>query len=443
MKPGKRVYQSWGRLRPPTARAVAVSPDAARIPTCDGKDTFLPFGNGRSYGDCCLNDGGTLLDARPLRRILSFDHETGVVRCEGGALLSEILEECVPRGWFLSVTPGTKFVTVAGAIANDVHGKNHHRAGTFGRHVLRLMLLRSDGSRMECSAQKNVELFRATVGGLGLTGLILWAEIRLRPVAGRHVDVETIRFGSLTDFFSLSAESDATHQHTVAWIDCMARGPSLGRGWFFRGNQKIEGDAVQPARRRRRLNFFLDLPVPIVNRLTLKAFNALYYHRPVPKPRSVDYEAFFYPLDAILNWNRMYGRRGFFQFQCVLPRETGPDGIEALLERIAADGQGSFLAVLKVFGTLESPGLLSFPRPGPTLALDFPNRGRRTLSLLAALEEIVLQGGGALYPAKDACMSPAAFERSFPGWRALETHRDPCFSSSLWRRVTNDGGGGR
>lgn len=437
MNPAKRVYRSWGRLWPPTLRAVAVSPAAPRVPACDGQGTFLPFGNGRSYGDSCLNNGGTLLDARPLDRVLSFDHKTGILRCQGGVLLSRILEEYVPRGWFLPVTPGTKFVTVAGAIANDVHGKNHHRAGTFGRHVLRLMLLRSDGSRTECSPENNADLFRATVGGLGLTGLILWAEIRLRPVASRCLDVETTRFSSLEDFFHLSAESDDTHEHTVAWIDCMARGRRLGRGWFFRGNPQKEGDLARRIRGRRRLNLFFDPPVPLVNRVTLKAFNAIYYHRPVPKPGPVDYEPFFYPLDAILNWNRMYGPRGFFQFQCVLPRETGVDGIQALLERLTTGGQASFLAVLKVFGTLKSPGLLSFPRPGPTLAVDIPNRGRATRTLMAGLEDIVLQGGGAIYPAKDACMSPQAFQRAFPTWRALEALRDPCISSSFWRRVTH------
>lgn len=429
-------YQSWGRLWPPAKRAVELSRAHQLLPTLSSGETLLPFGNGRSYGDCCLNDEGVLLDARPLNSILSFDPESGIIRCEGGVLLGDILERCIPDGWFLPVTPGTKFVTVGGAIANDVHGKNHHRAGTFGRHVTRLALERSDRPQTQCSMASNAELFRATVGGLGLTGLILWADIQLRPIVSSRMDSETIRFHCLDEFFSFSEESDETHEYTVAWVDCTARGSALGRGWFFRGNHAISGDIGCVPPRRKGVNFMVDPPISLVNSVTLGMFNALYYHRPAPKPGPVSFEPFFYPLDAVLNWNRIYGPRGFFQFQCALPREAGREGLTDLLKQIRRHRQGSFLAVLKVFGDLPSPGILSFPRPGPTLAVDFPNRGAPTRRLLAQMEEITLEAGGVLYPGKDAVMSPAAFQVSYPNWALLGALKDPNISSNLWRRVT-------
>lgn len=427
---GTARHRAWGHLTPPAPRVVEVT-DA---PLDVGDGVVLPFGNGRSYGDVCLNTRGTLLDTRRLDRILAFDTETGRIRCEAGVLLSDILDRAVPEGWFLPVTPGTKFVTVAGAIANDVHGKNHHRAGTFGRHVIAFELERSDGTRRVCRPDENSELYAATIGGLGLTGLIRWAEVQLIPVAGRAIDAETTRFPGLARFFELSAESDERFEYTVSWIDCLAKGDALGRGWYIGGNHAAEKDDGVP--RRRSLDFFVKPPLSLVNALSLRAFNLLYYHRPVPAAGPVDYDPFFYPLDAITRWNRMYGPRGFYQFQCVVPAADGEAVIRSLLDQTAKFRQGSFLAVLKQFGDLPSPGLLSFPRPGPTLALDFPNRGARTTELLATLERIVMDAGGALYPSKDACMSPESFEAAYPQWRALEALRDPAFDSDFWRRVT-------
>jgi FAD/FMN-containing dehydrogenase len=437
MADSKRAYRPWGRLSAPAQRVLKVPPDGM---TAFPDGTVLPFGHGRSYGDVCLNSAGTILDTRAMSSILAFDRSTGIIRCQAGALLSDILDFAVPAGWFLPVTPGTRFVTVGGAIANDVHGKNHHRAGTFGMHVLRLELLRSDGSRITCSADENVDWFRATVGGLGLTGLILWSDVQLIPVAGRAIDADTTRFGNLSDFFALSEEADRKYEYTVSWIDCLAARQALGRGWFIGGNHAREAGA--PVRRRRPINLFLEPPISMVNALSLRAFNLLYYNRPTPAAGPVDYEPFFYPLDSILNWNRMYGPRGFYQFQCVVPTAVGEAVIRELLVQTARFRQGSFLAVLKQFGHVISPGLLSFPRPGPTLALDFPNRGGRTRELLARLESIVMEAGGALYPAKDACMSADTFRRSYPEWESLEAMRDPAFSSDFWRRVTDGSAGG-
>lgn len=399
---------------------------------------MLPYGNGRSYGDACLNDGGLLLATRGLDRFIAFDPASGVLRCEAGVLLSEILALTVPQGWFLPVTPGTRFVTVGGAIANDVHGKNHHRAGTFGCHLRSLELLRSDGSRRTCTPERNADWFGATIGGLGLTGVITWAEFALKRIAGPMIDVETIRFGRLEEFFALSRASDKDYEYTVAWIDCVARGHALGRGLFMRGNHAGALYRQRAAKRPRRLHMPLTPPLSLVNRATLRPFNTLYFHRQRRERQraAVYYEKFFYPLDAILAWNRMYGPHGFMQYQCVVPPAAGEDATRAILERIAASGSGSFLSVLKLFGDVPSPGWLSFPRPGVTLALDFPNQGAPTLRLLDALDEIVGQAGGAVYPAKDARMSAASFRRYFPGWERLRDYVDPRFSSSLWRRVT-------
>jgi FAD/FMN-containing dehydrogenase len=444
-------YESWGRFPKAVHTVVRLHGREAALPAHSGAP-MLPFGNGRSDGDCCLNDGGMLVDARGLDRFIAFDPATGILRCEAGVLLAEILDLVVPQGWFVPVTPGTRFVTVGGAVANDVHGKNHHRAGTFGRHVKGFELLRSDGTRLFCAPAENPEWFRASIGGLGLTGLITWVELALKRIRGPAIDEETLRFDRLEEFFRLSRESDATHEYTVAWIDCTARGESLGRGHFMRGNDAAErGARTAPAAAPARWGVPFDPPFALVNDVGLRAFNAVYFHRRGHKMRRrrVHYSAFFYPLDAIGGWNRIYGPNGLLQYQCVIPHRDAEAAIAAILRAVAAAGTGSFLAVLKVFGDLPSPGLLSFPRPGATLALDFPNLGRPTLDLLDRLDAIAMEAQGAVYPAKDARMSPDTFRRSFPHWQELEPFIDPRFSSSLWRRVTgalrsgagaNDGG---
>ena len=429
-------YASWGRY-PKAIPAMVYGPHWADELFPKDAHFLLPYGNGRSYGDSCLNDGGALLDMRGLDRFLSFDHSTGILRCEAGVLLADILALVVPMGWFLPVTPGTRFVTVGGAIANDVHGKNHHRTGTFGQHVQRLALRRSDQGVVLCSVTENADLFHATIAGLGLTGAILWAEIQLRPIANAAMDTETIRFSNLDAFFDLSGESDRDYEYTVAWIDCLAQGKSLGRGLFMRGNHATPQEKL-PAPPGKTRGFPVDMPFPLVNVWSLRAFNSLYYRKQFAKMRRTitHYEPFFYPLDGVLHWNRLYGRRGFLQYQCVVPPESAKESIRVLLEIIATARSGSFLAVLKVFGNRFSPGLLSFPRPGATLALDFPNQGQHTLDLLDQLDTIVASTGGAVYPAKDARMSGEHFRQYFPRWEEFQRYIDPRFSSSFWRRVT-------
>lgn len=432
------AFESWGRYPKVQHRAVIPLYWRDEIPPLDRFDApVLPYGMGRSYGDVCLNDGGYLLHVRPLARFIAFDPEKGLLRCEAGVTLDEVLRLIVPHGWFLPVTPGTKYITVGGAIANDVHGKNHHRGGTFGRYVTRMEVLRSDGTRVVCSPTENAGLFQATVGGLGLTGLILWAEFRLKRIPSAYIEEELIRFENLDEFFAISEGSDRDYEYTVAWVDCLARGKQLGRGIFMRGNH-AEGIRDLSADRTSKLAVPFDLPSGVLNSWTMRLFNAFYYRRVWHKRvrRLVHYEPFFYPLDAIHHWNRIYGRRGMLQFQCVIPKGDHREVIRTLIERIAASGQASFLGVLKEFGDVPSPGLLSFPRPGVTLSLDFPYEGLRTLFLFDDLHAIVREAGGAFYPAKDAHMSPMDFVASYPRWQEFLAHVDPQFSSSFWRRVT-------
>lgn len=425
---------SWNRY--PSVTHACVLDVAHRhepLPITDG--SLLAFGNGRSYGDVCLNEGGTLLHTRRMDRFIAFDRTTGRLVCESGILLNDILDLVVPQGWFLPVTPGTRFITVGGAIANDVHGKSHHLHGSFGHHVCKFELLRSVGERKLCSLDENTDWFRATIGGLGLTGLITWAELRLLPISNAFMITESKRFDSLDTFWELNAEAGSLWPYTVAWIDCVATGKRCGRGILMLG-QHAPAQVDLPAWKERSRRFPVDPPVSLVNTLSLHAFNLMYYYKPIRRGLGLmHYTPFFYPLDGMLEWNRIYGRKGFFQYQCVLPPDTSQEGIRDLLGLISKSGTGSFLAVLKTFGSKAPPGLLSFPRPGATLALDFPNQGKRTLRLFNELDAVVREAGGALYPAKDARMSGDMFRLSFPLWEQFSTFIDPQFSSSFWRRV--------
>lgn len=425
------VGQSWGRHPRVDQRVLRLADASAPLPAFDG--AALPYGNGRSYGDSCLVPGGTLLHARGLDRFVSFDPAAGVLRCEAGVLLSEILALVVPQGWFLPVTPGTQLVTVGGAIANDVHGKNHPRAGTFGGHVTAFELLRSDGTRRVCT--RGDDWFAATVGGLGLTGVITWAELQLRRIAGPWLDVENRRFDRLADYFRLVDESAADWEYAVAWIDCLAGGDALGRGVFHRGVHASDAGESPPPRRARP-GLPLTPPFSLVNGLSLRAFNAVHWRRGAATARErVHFEPFFHPLDGIADWNRMYGPRGFLQYQCVVPPADAEAAVAELLRSISAAKIGSFLAVLKPFGPRPAVGMLSFPRAGTTLALDFPNGGAGLPALLERLDGIVAAAGGAIYPAKDARWPGHRFRVAYPRWAEFSTYVDPKFSSGFWRRA--------
>jgi FAD/FMN-containing dehydrogenase len=432
--------QSWGRY-PQVEHSQVQSvywrselPDLAQF-----EQSLLPYGYGRSYGDSCLNEGGVSLDVSHLSRFISFDEEQGLLCCEAGVSLAEVLELIVPRGWFIPVTPGTKFVSIGGAIANDVHGKNHHRAGTFGCHVTCFELLRSNGERFLCSPTENAELFQATIGGLGLTGVILWAEFRLKPIVNPFIDMERIQFGSLKEFLQISAETDQKYEYTMSWVDILIGGKELCRGIFMCGNNDHSRErASKKVGKKLPLAVPFDLPSFTLNTFTVKAFNELFYHTQLHKRirKVVPYEPFFYPLDSIHEWNRMYGKRGFLQYQFVVPFEDDFVAMREILGRIRRSGEGSFLTVLKTFGNIQSPGMLSFPRPGVTLALDFAYGGEKTLQLLDELDAIVRQSGGVVYPAKDARMSAENFQAFYPRWQEFAHYVDPHFSSSFWRRVS-------
>jgi len=432
--------QSWGRYPKVTHAQVLPVYWRSDIPDLAQSDQpVLPHAYGRSYGDSCLNENGVSLDVSHLNRFISFDEETGLLCCEAGVSLAEILKVMVPRGWFLPVTPGTKFVSVGGAIANDIHGKNHHAGGTFGCHVVRFKLLRSDGQRLVCSPEENPELFHATIGGLGLTGLILWAEFKLKRIANPYIDSDHIRFSSLEEFFELSDESDKDFEYTVSWVDLLVGGEALCRGIFTRGNHnQVPELAQKPLKKPLPLAVPFDLPQIALSKLTVKGFNELYYHKQLPKRvhKIESYDPFFYPLDGIHEWYRVYGKRGFLQYQFVVPFEGGRESMREIIGRIRQSGAGSFLTVLKEFGEVKSPGMLSFPRPGLTLALDFAYAGEKTLRLLDELDAIVRHYDGAIYPAKDARMSAESFQQFYPRWQEFSQYIDPQFSSSFWRRVS-------
>jgi FAD/FMN-containing dehydrogenase len=434
-------YESWGRY--PTAKheAIKLRWRDEKLPVPDTAErSALPYGNGRSYGDVCLNDGGLLLDCRGLNRLIAFDSDKGTFQCEAGALLSDILALSVPQGWFLPVTPGTQFVTVGGAIANDVHGKNHQREGTFGCHVSQFELLRTDGTRLLCSPQQNADWYAATIGGLGLTGVILWAEIQLKSVYSPMLDQETVQFGNLGEFLVLSDESDSQFEYTAGWVDCLGRGGNLGRGLFIRANHGNSDTGRPPKASQRSMSVPFVSPMALVNVWSIRLFNSLYFraHSIRRKPKQRHYSDFLYPLDRIHHWNRIYGRRGFMQYQCVIPRQNAADAIAELLLLISSARTGSFFSVIKMFGDRASPGYLSFPKPGATLALDFPNQGASTLQLLDELDAVTRQAGGAVYAAKDSRMSAESFQAYYPQWRRLIPFIDPRLSSSFWRRVTTD-----
>lgn len=430
---------SWGRF--PRVEQRGASLRWRDDPFPSGVGTILPRGRGRSYGDVCLNSEGTLLTTGLLNRFIAFDRERGILRCEAGVTLDQILSFAVQRGWFLPVVPGTRFITVGGAIANDIHGKNHHLSGTFGRHVLRFELRRSDGSRFVCAPDSHLDLFGATIGGLGLTGLITWAELQLQPIETPFIRMESIQFRGIDEFLALSRGTDSTFPYTVAWLDCVATGGEFCRGIFMRGAHATTSE-VGTAHLRRKHTIIVPCNAPgwVLNRLSVQAFNAAYFHR-LRAPRVeaiVHYEPFFFPLDGVLGWNRIYGRRGFFQFQGVIP-VAELDVLNELMTAVVDSGQASFLAVLKEFGDMPSPGWLSFPRPGITVCLDFPNRGERTVALMKRLEALVVDAQGALYPAKDALMSADSFQGAFSRWGDFRTRIDPAMSSDFWRRVSGGG----
>jgi FAD/FMN-containing dehydrogenase len=438
----------WGRF--PVERCNVYRPESRRqlaaILESGAQPSFVSYGLGRSYGDAALNGQGGVVCHTRLNRFLAFDAQSGVLECEAGVSLAEILLYFLPRGFFLPVTPGTKFVTIGGALAADVHGKNHHQDGTLGNFLLDFKLLTPTGEKLSCSPNSNPDIFWATLGGMGLTGIILSARIKLRPVESVYVLVDYQRAENLEDALGKMTESDVRYQYSVAWIDCLATGGHMGRAVLMRGNHaranelsaSIRNRLAQPSLHRWTLPF--DLPSLALNSLTVGAFNAFYYavHRNAAS-QVVDLEKFFYPLDAVHHWNRLYGRRGFVQYQVALPLDGGLEGLKDVLTRLARSRRASFLAVLKRFGE-PNPGLLSFPIEGYTLALDLPVASG-VVPLLHELDRVVLNYGGRIYLAKDALMSSQTFAAMYPKleqFRAIKSRLDPhgVLSSSMARRLS-------
>jgi decaprenylphospho-beta-D-ribofuranose 2-oxidase len=379
---------------------------------------LIARGLGRSYGDSSLADH--VLETRFYSRFQAFDEASGLLTCDAGVSLAEILDVFVPKGWFLPVTPGTRFVTVGGAIASDVHGKNHHVDGTFGQHVTEIRMIRGNGETVTASPSENADLFYATCGGMGLTGVIVSATIRLKPIKSSLINETTIKAPDLEAVLNAFEENKGA-TYSVAWIDCLAKGNALGRSLLMLGEHAESGELEVPKAKAITVPF--DMPTALMNHGTIQAFNTLYYNRVrLPKiTRTTCYEPFFYPLDKLSQWNRLYGKPGFTQYQFVLPKEVGLRGMRSILERIAASGRGSFLAVLKAFGKANQ-NLLSFPLEGYTLALDFKAEPA-VFDLLNELDKLVLDYGGRLYLTKDARMSEDTFKSSYPNWQEFEAVR--------------------
>ena len=433
---GKPPFESWGRYPAYDATVKSLHWQGDFPKVIDGVHTgVLPVGMGRSYGDVCLLKDGTLLKTTSMNRLLAFDETTGLLTAEAGITLAQILDFAVPRGFFLPVSPGTKYVTLGGAIANDIHGKNHEAAGSFGNHVPSFELVRSDGSKLLCSATENPDMYAATIGGMGLTGVITWAQLKMKPIVSRMIDYEGIQFHGIDEFLAIKKQY-AHVEYTVAWVDCLSKGKNFARGVFMLGDHSKEPGELKPSPKPK-LVFPIELPGFALNKLSIAAFNSVFFHKQMKKHviTKQDYEPFFYPLDAVLHWNRMYGKRGLVQFQFALPWETSVEGTTAILQEITKSGLASFLAVLKTFGDVPSHGMMSFPLSGFMFALDFPIKPGVTFPLMQRLGDMTKEYGGRLYSAKDACMTPDQFQTFYPQWEKFARYKDPAITSGFWERV--------
>jgi decaprenylphospho-beta-D-ribofuranose 2-oxidase len=444
------ILQGWGRLeatRTFVCRPAARS-DVAGILRDSDHASVTPRGLGRSYGDASYDGEGIVVDSRGMDRFIAFDTTTGLLRCEAGVSFADIVRTCLPQGWFPPTTPGTQFVTVGGAIAADVHGKNHHRVGSLGAHILEFTLLLASGTAVRCARDENAELFFATLGGMGLTGFILDAVMQLRRVETAFVTVDYQRSSTLEESLAFFESGDSRYEHSVAWVDCLAGGGSLGRGVVMRANHAARADLpaglsadclALPARRT--WSVPCTFPISPLCRWSVKLFNEAFYARHGDGRRLVDVGRFFYPLDSVDGWNRIYGRKGFIQYQAFFPRATSMAGLRELLSRITAAGVASFLAVMKSCGDADG-GLLSYLEPGHTLALDIPcsRSAEHMRQLCASFDEVLLRHGGRVYLAKDAMTTAAAFRAMYPRlgeFQRITREVDPSgrFTSALARRL--------
>ncbi len=440
----KRKISGWGHY--PVQEGYVYRPETERDVRdllLSGKQrNYIPYGLGRSYGDTPLNENEGIVLTHQLNRFISFDKGSGILLCEGGVTLADIIETFLPRGFFLPVTPGTKYVTVAGAIANDVHGKNHHVDGTFSNFVIQFDLLVASGELVTCSREENTDLFWATIGGIGLTGIIVTAAFRLIKVDTAFYNVRHMKAPNIDAALRLFSDSDKAFQYSVAWIDCLSRGKSLGRSVLMQANHAMLADIKQKQpleiKEKLKLGIPFNLPAFTLNNMSITVFNHFYYHIHKNVNKLVDYDSFFYPLDSILNWNRLYGKKGFVQYQAVFPKE-GIQGIVQMLERLSSAKRTSFLAVLKSSGE-QGEGLLSFPTKGYTLAVDIPIKDESLFPFLQDLNDLVVKYGGRVYLAKDSVLSRDHFVQMYPRlnrFKEIINQIDPnhVFSSSMGLRL--------
>lgn len=441
-----RELSGWGRF--PSQNCQVTRPEKRRelleAASSHGVVDVIVRGLGRSYGDAAINQGSGVILGEKLDRFLSFDSQTGVLHAEGGASFADIVETFVPRGYFLSVAPGTKYVTLGGAIACNVHGKNHHQVGAISQFIDEIEILTANGKTLICSREENADVFWATLGGMGLTGIIVSAKMRLMPIESAYIETKTTRTPNLSATLT-AFEKGNDSEYIVGWIDCLSTGTDLGRSVVIEGAhasgehalQEIKGD-VMALEMPKKKGVPIDLPNFVLNPWTVKKFNDLYYANHPTKSDLTPFETFFYPLDKIENWNKIYGARGFLQYQCVFPLDNVEATLKYLLETIAASGQAAFLAVLKRMGKSDNAPL-DFALDGYCLALDIPMTPD-TLDFYEKLNEITVAAGGRIYLAKDAATSPAHFRQMYPRAGELEKvkrHLDPDdrFASSLSRRL--------
>ena len=431
---------NWGNYPKIEAKVENFKYDDELGEKCRSGGNYIVRGNGRCYGDAALSEN--IISTLKFNNILELNMEQGYVTCQSGVTFDELLDIIVPKGWFLPVTPGTKYITVGGAVASDIHGKNHHKEGSFMNHIMDVTLLLASNEVVRCNNELNPDLFKATCGGMGLTGVILQVTFRLKRISTSFIKQLTVKAKDLDEAFQFFEDYNE-YTYSVAWIDCLQRGKNLGRSVLMLGEHAMPGDVKKNGKsiqvpKKSRLSIPFDFPPFVLNQYTIKLFNYFYYHKNLSKKREniVDYETFFYPLDFIYRWNRMYGKQGFVQYQFVLPLEHSREGLIEILSAIAEKGMGSFLAVLKLFGDHES--LISFATKGYTLALDFPFR-KGLFEFLDYLDTLVLKYGGRIYMAKDARMDHRTFWESYPNasefreivrrynhdfkWRSLQSER--------------------
>ena len=430
----KKILLSWGKIHR-FKNELFFPRYSEDIKFDNKKKNFTVYGNGRSYGDVCLNKNQKLINTKYLKRVRSCDWKKGIIEVEAGVTFDEILKLCVPKGWFIPVTPGTKYVTLGGAISNDVHGKNHHKVGSFGSIVKKIGIRKTNGTKLILSRNKNYNLFKLTISGLGLIGLIEWASIKLIPIKSSSMRVENIRFKNLNEYFSINKNSQKW-PYTVAWFDNFTEGKYLGRGVYTRGDF-LKDNIIKVHNTKSLFSIPKKFPSFLLNDYFIKIFNKIYWNRPsANKKFFTHYDSFFYPLDRIKNWNNLYGKKGFYQFQCIFPDQFSKIGIQDILLKIKKHKMISFLAVLKTHKKETSPGINSFCLKGTSVAMDFANKNEgKTYKLLKDLEKSVIKYNGKMYPAKDSVMSSKTFKICYPNWTKLNKFKDKNLSSLFWKRV--------